>query len=431
MIRTSGPWRCAVASGVAALPSPTLNNGSTATLAGTCGHDGEKSLSTTKSRTTDSSEHTDTASSPCVNTPDLAEGIQTESDNSGGSVDKTTSSSVGRRSPPPERKIAPEGAGAEAGAVALEDPRILYLNPDTGETTRVPPPELLAQSEAAEKSGGYLVFVPSRAFVASTTPSTPSVSSSLSVKSSETATDSVEQGLPRLDSARCADGVVASSGGTNSWSSSSGAEVVAVAAPVPPAATLNHDASIPRSSDSNTPAIDASRQQGEETWDRLAASRNDGGSSSGGSNGFTCTASSEKSPRLMVTRNGHGVTRGMEEDAGSASANTGVTSPELTTKNVPVIDLSQGGIDGSKDAVRQGEGVGDEVDRGGHDASRGVGGKSGVAATGESEGADPVPAAVGWACGMCTLQNRAGARFCAVCRNPRPKDNSNKVREIK
>lgn len=469
MVRTSGPWRCAVATGVAALPSPTLDNGTTANHTERPGHDEEKSSPTTNITTTtitatDSSEPTDTSSSPYVNTPDLAEGVQSESENSGRTVDETTSSSVEKLSPPLERRIPPEGTGAEAGAVALEDPKILYLNPDTGGTARVPPPELLAEAEAAEKSGGYLVFVPSRVFVASTTSSTSSapssVSASLSVKPSEAATDPVEMGSSRLDSVRCgvtvatpatADGVVPSTAGTNSRSSRSSAAVVAVAAPVPPAATLNHDGSTPRSSDNNTLAMGASRRQGVETWDRLAAPGNDGSSGSGSgeergqqdegtattaapanssSSDAACTVPSETSPRLMVTRSRHGVTRGMGEEAASARASSGVTSPELTTKNVPVIDLSDGGIDGSKEEVRRGESVGDEVDGGGHSACGGVGGKDEVAATGESGGAEPVPAAVGWACGMCTLQNRAGARFCAVCRNPRPKEGSNKVRVI-
>lgn len=43
---------------------------------------------------------------------------------------------------------------------------ILYVNQDTGEVTREPPPELLVKTGDAERAGEYLVFVPCRSFVA-------------------------------------------------------------------------------------------------------------------------------------------------------------------------------------------------------------------------------------------------------------------------
>lgn len=55
-------------------------------------------------------------------------------------------------------------AGAVLSEVLTGDEGILYVNQDTGEATRDPPPELVARSEEAEQAGDYLVFVPYRSF---------------------------------------------------------------------------------------------------------------------------------------------------------------------------------------------------------------------------------------------------------------------------
>lgn len=75
-------------------------------------------------------------------------------------ADENPQTAKGLPSSPITRKSLPmEATGIEqAGG-------ILYLNTTTGETARIPPPELVDQSKAAENAGEYLIFVPNRAFI--------------------------------------------------------------------------------------------------------------------------------------------------------------------------------------------------------------------------------------------------------------------------
>lgn len=59
-----------------------------------------------------------------------------------------------------------ESGNDEATESGIQQEELLiYLNSTTGDTSRDPPPELVAQSMEAENAGEYLVFVPCRTFV--------------------------------------------------------------------------------------------------------------------------------------------------------------------------------------------------------------------------------------------------------------------------
>lgn len=151
MIRTHGPWRCAFAMGNGVPAAPPF----------------PRRHANLEQQQQQQHRH------PTL-TPGPANSIIVSKDpasisETGNSVGSSTKDSPplltsGRIAKQQERTAA--AAPAAPAEVAVLDPGILYLNPATSETTRVPPPELLAQSEEADEAGGYLIFVPSSVFVA-------------------------------------------------------------------------------------------------------------------------------------------------------------------------------------------------------------------------------------------------------------------------
>lgn len=284
--------------------------------------------------------------------------------------------------------IAEQGEEAEG--------HFVYLNMVTGELTREPPPELVAQSEEAEQAGGFLIFIPSHCFVgaapASGAAAAAIASSALQTWKPAAALASAAEALPE---AACG-GLSGGKLGEECRASTSGEEDGLVGD--------NGDGRIPSSLAS--PEATHARQHsssGDEAWHRL------GGMSEPG---MTLAASRQSS--------------GTATPGGGASLATSVGSPvdARPTFSASMAPAAYGGdslsltIDLSQESAVVPSGAGEQSRVG-----DGCTGDGSSVATGV---AGAVEAKV-WACLVCTLENAMKVRRCQACCTARPESSGSQV----
>lgn len=284
--------------------------------------------------------------------------------------------------------IAEQGEEAEG--------HFVYLNMVTGEVTREPPPELVAQSEEAEKAGGFLIFIPSHCFVGAA-PASGAAAAAIASTASQTWKPAAElaSGAGAFPEAACG-GLSGGKLGEECRASASGEE--------DGLAGDNGDGRIPSSLAS--PEATHARQHsssGDEAWHRLGGM-------------------SEPGMALVASRQSSGTAT----PGGGASFATSVGTPvdarpNFSASMAPVayggdslsltIDLSQGGAVVPSGAGEKGR-VGDGCTGDGLAVATGVAGA--------------VEAKV-WACLVCTLENAMKVRRCQACCTARPESSGSQV----
>lgn len=257
---------------------------------------------------------------------------------------------------------------------------LVYLNTATGETAREPPAELVARVEEAESAGEYLVFVPSRSFMAAV---------------ARNATVATDTNGTAAGTACAAVGV--------SSSLSEAASTIGAAAE----RALQGVVSEPCSSVREEAAAKAG---GDSSARKTATSE-----SCGRQEGRIAYQSPLEAPTPPTAVKREGSTSGGSRGSGSranGSGGGGETWDRLSS--LPMIDLSQGVASAPLDV--------DQIDVGGGNVGGGTGK---VESEGCEEGAGITDgggkvAATMWACCVCTLLNKARRTTCAACSNRRP-----------
>lgn len=288
------------------------------------------------------------------------------------------------------------GGGLKDGVIDALTPGeegLIYLNAATGETTRDAPAELIVQAEEAHSTGEYLVFVPSRSFVAAVASSVSSSSVGAVVAA---ATASSTPGKAKTNSA------VAAAGGSVSQTVGR-SPAAGVSVEQKPAARIGDAAGelqqgrppVAPTPPTVTPATrrfdggGGGEKGARQAWDRLASV----------SEPATTTPS-----RLGALIPSTAATTYAAGARGSRLAKTGDRMPAAAAMT---IDLSQGV---AAPLVVQDSGVRDG--RGGVDVNGCVVGEADAAARGVTDGV--------WACVKCTLDNETRVRFCEACGTRKP-----------
>lgn len=428
MVRTRGPWRCILSTGVQQAFAGGLHSSSGA-KGGSSTEEGKPSATLKATVSSSSHVHRDEGATESGETrallltsgstllEDLADRIGCWSSSSGDRADARAESGKVPLHIEDKPVVLSTGDGgvvtvtqdggcgtclgtpsvAETDAVAdQEEEGVLYLNTVTGEAVREPPAELLALSAEAENVGDYLIFVPSRSFVAAVASSSSTVApSAVSLRQSDSRPPLSAAG----SSASFDDGTSAGAGAENE-------EVMGLerpgcrptVAPTPPIVVRA--------------AGQCGTGGGGEVWDRLTCmptskttpvhfcSSEEPTSSTCGGGGGSGSGSDVVlawSPPLAATAVVHGSAVEDGVDTVQSSKVLKQAAPDLPVE----IDMSQGSVASPLMAENAGDG----------DRNR--------------EGAGPTEGV--WSCIACTLQNGPRARVCTVCRTAKPKVRESQV----
>lgn len=303
------------------------------------------------------------------------------------------------------------GKNATRDALASGEEGLIYVNTATGETVREPPAELMARSEEAEAAGDYLVFVPSRSFIAARTSSLRHSSGSLvGTAADKTVSAGADAVSPTANSSASE-----IAGGTfaalmtaeaerqpilksSSASRDDGAGIhrnEPPAVPTPP--------SIAGTSALPTAAAAEAALRGGETWNRFS-----GVSESGTTPDHPRSSPQPHEPIDSACKPSDAV---VVTGVSSPISNGAIISAAASTPSgFPMaIDLSQGACEPPLPVKADGVGVGGGGSAGKLDA---------MEEASEETGAGKEDF---WACIACTLQNKAHLRVCSVCGTPKPK----------